>query len=135
MQQQTNELLRMQTQEYIEYIGKLVEFASIMSKAFYVIIPLGTAAVKKGFFDRMSSLLNPAREISVKSRDFEQAREELLKRINQVSGGLGQVGLKTISLDTEELIELVYNSYNMDTASPLKIKNIDELDLTKQQQQ
>src|SRR3954470_10763128 len=27
MQQQTNELLRMQTSEYIEYIGKLIEFA------------------------------------------------------------------------------------------------------------
>src|SRR3990167_8041994 len=40
MQQQTNELLRLQTQEYIEYISKLIEFASIMNKTFYVIIPL-----------------------------------------------------------------------------------------------
>src|SRR3990167_9568631 len=88
MQQQTNELLRIQTQEYIEYIGKLVEFASIMNKTFYVTIPLGTAATKSGFFEKLTNLINPAREISMKSRDFEKAREELSKRVNQVTSGL-----------------------------------------------
>jgi type IV secretory pathway VirB4 component len=131
MQQQTNELLRLQTQEYIEYISKLIEFASIMNKTFYVIIPLGTGAVKSGIFDKISNLFNPAKEISIKSRDFEKAREELSKRVNQVSSGLAQMGLKTIQLSTEELIELMYNSYNMDTASPLKIKNVDDLDITR----
>lgn len=131
MQQQTNELLRMQTQEYVEYIEKLIEFASIMNKTFYVIIPLGTGAVKKGIFEKFTNLFNPAKEISIKSRDFEKAREELLKRVNQVTSGLAQMGLKTIALSTEELVELVYNSYNMDTASPIKIKSIDELDIVK----
>jgi hypothetical protein len=131
MQQQTNELLRMQTQEYVEYIEKLVEFASIMNKTFYVIIPLGTGAVQKGFFERLTSLFNPAREISLKSKDFEIEREELNKRINQVSSGLAQMGLKTILLNTEELIELIYNSYNMDTSTPIKIRSIDELDISR----
>ncbi|HEX9502784.1 MAG TPA: hypothetical protein VF974_00485 [Patescibacteria group bacterium] len=132
MQQQTNELLRMQTQEYVEYIEKLIEFASIMNKTFYVIIPLGTGAVKKGFFEKFTNLFNPAKEISIKNRDFEKAREELLKRVNQVTTGLAQMGLKTIALNTEELIELVYNSYNLDTASPIKIKSIDELDIARE---
>jgi type IV secretory pathway VirB4 component len=131
MQQQTNELLRMQTAEYVEYIGKLVEFASIMNKTFYVIIPLGNSGVKTGFMERVTNLFNPAREISMKSRDFEKAREELSKRISQVTSGLSQMGLKTIALSTEELIELVYNSYNLDTASPIKIKNVDELDINR----
>ncbi len=131
MQQQTNELLRMQTQEYIEYVGKLVEFASIMNKTFYVIIPLGTLAMKTGFFDSIANLFNPAKEISVKSREFEKSREELEKRVNQIIGGLGPMGLKTILLNTEELLELVYNSYNLDNAAPIKIKNIDQLDLNK----
>ncbi|MBX4191624.1 MAG: hypothetical protein KW804_02395 [Candidatus Doudnabacteria bacterium] len=130
MQQQTNELLRMQTQEYVEYIEKLIEFASIMNKTFYVIIPLGTAAVKKGFFDNLMRLFNPAKEISIKNRDFVSAREELLKRINQVATSLSQMGLRTIALNTEELIELVYNSYNLDTTSPIKIKSVDELDIS-----
>jgi type IV secretory pathway VirB4 component len=130
-QQQTNELLRVQTQEYIEYISKLIEFASIMNKSFYVIIPLSTGAVKTGLIQKITNLFNPAREISLKSHDFEQAREELLKRINQVVSGLAQMGLKTIALNTEECIELIYNSYNMDTATPIKITNVDELDINK----
>src|SRR3989338_4978029 len=40
---QTNELLRIQMTEYIEYIGKLVEFANIMSKNFYVVVPFSSA--------------------------------------------------------------------------------------------
>src|SRR5882724_7180748 len=60
-QQQTNELLRIQTQEYVEYVSKLVEFASIMNKSFYVVIPLGTASVKTGFVQKIANLFNPAR--------------------------------------------------------------------------
>jgi type IV secretory pathway VirB4 component len=129
MQQQTNELLRMQTQEYVEYISKLVEFASIMNKTFYVIVPLSTNASKPGIMDQISNLFNPTRQISIKSRDFEKAREELLKRVSQVVTGLAPLGLKTIELNTEELLELIYNSYNLDSASLIKIKSIDELDL------
>ncbi len=129
MQQQTNELLRMQTQEYIEYVSKLVEFASIMSKTFYIIVPLGTGSVKTGFMQQISNLLNPTREIKVKAREFELAREELQKRVSQVVNSLSSIGLKTIALNTEELIELVYNSYNMDNAAPIKIKSIEELDI------
>ncbi len=56
MEQQTNELLRVQTSEYIEFIGKLVENASIMSKSFYVVVPFNAALIGKstggvgGFF-------------------------------------------------------------------------------------
>lgn len=128
-QQQTNELLRMQTQEYIEYITKLIEFASIMNKTFYVVIPLTTAAMKTGFLSKFNNLFSPAAEISVHQSDFETAREELNKRVNQVSGGLASMGLKTIILNTEELVELMYNSYNLNTATPIKIKSIDDLDL------
>jgi type IV secretory pathway VirB4 component len=129
MQQQTNELLRMQTQEYIEYISKLIEFASIMNKTFYVVIPLTTAAVKTGFMSRISNLFSPGRAISGKALDFEKGREELSKRVNQISSGLASMGLKTISLKTEELVELMYNSYNLNTATPVKIKSIEDLDL------
>jgi type IV secretory pathway VirB4 component len=130
MQQQTNELLRMQTQEYIEYVAKLIEFASIMNKTFYVVIPLTSGAGKKGgIMSSITSLFNPADKISGQSRSFENAREELSKRTNQVSAGLASMGLKTILLTTEELVELAYNSYNLNTASPIHIKSVEDLDL------
>lgn len=132
MQQQTNELLRMQTQEYIEYIGKLIEFASIMNKTFYVVVPLTTSAVKIGVVSKVMNLFSPAGEISVKKRDFDRIRGELMERVNQVGSGLGSMGLKTLSLNTEELVELIYNSYNLNTASPIKIKSVEDLDLASQ---
>jgi type IV secretory pathway VirB4 component len=130
MQQQTNELLRLQTQEYIEYVSKLIEFASIMTKTFYVVIPLSVGATKTGFLSKISNLFNPAQEISLKQRDFDAAFEELSKRVNQVSSGLSGMGLKSILLTTEELVELMYNSYNLSSASSIKIKSIEDLELT-----
>ncbi len=129
MQQQTNELLRMQTQEYIEYIGKLIEFASIMNKTFYVVVPLTTAGVKSGFMSKVTNLFSPAKQIAGKSLEFENAREELSKRVNQIVSGLSAMGLKTLVLSTEELIELMYNSYNLNTASAIRIKSVEDLDI------
>lgn len=130
MQQQTNELLRLQTQEYIEYVGKLIEFASIMNKTFYVVIPYTTAVMKTGFMAKFTNLLSPSTDIKLHESSFETSREELSKRVGQVTGGLSAMGLKTIGLNTEELIELMYNSYNLDTASPIKIKSVSDLDLS-----
>lgn len=130
MQDQTNELLRLQTQEYIEYVGKLVEFASIMNKTFYVIVPFSVEAANTGFMSRLSTLFNPAGAIKLKKEDFERNRETLMQRMDQINNELGGMGLRTITLNTEELIELVYNSYNLNTASTIRIKSVEELEMT-----
>jgi type IV secretory pathway VirB4 component len=131
MQQQTNELLRLQTQEYIEYISKLIEFASIMNKTFYIVIPYSVEAVKTNFLSRLGILFNPAGNIKLQKEDFEKHRETLAQRVDQVSGELAGMGLRTISLNTEELVELMYNSYNLNTASPIRIKHIEELEMVR----
>lgn len=128
MQQQTNELLRLQTQEYIEYITKLVEFVSIMNKNFYIVVPLSTGLVNEGFFHKLGNLFNPVGAVSVKQSEFEGHKAELNQRISQIVSTLGSLGLKTIVLNTEELIELLYSSYNLDSASPIKGKQIEEMD-------
>jgi type IV secretory pathway VirB4 component len=130
MQQQTNELLRLQTQEYIEYIAKLIEFASIMNKTFYVIVPFSVEAVKSNFLGRIGMLFNPAGNIKMKKEDFEKNREILMQRASQVSGELGSMGLRTLILSTEELVELLYNSYNLNSATPVKIRSIEDLSVS-----
>ena len=129
MQTQTNELLRLQTQEYIEYVAKLIEYASIMNKTFYVIVPYSSGVIKQGFISRLGQILNPAKGISAKKESFLQDRELLHQRLNHVSGSLGGMGLRTVALNTEELIELVYNSYNLNMAAPIKIGSIEDLEL------
>jgi type IV secretory pathway VirB4 component len=129
MQNQTNELLRLQTQEYIEYVAKLIEFASIMNKTFYVVVPYSEVAIKTGFLNSLSKLFNPAGSIKVSEEDFEKQKEHLDQRVEQVSGELSGMGLRTLILNTEELVELLYNSYNLNTSSPMRIKSIEELEL------
>ncbi|HEX5430293.1 MAG TPA: hypothetical protein VFX17_04455 [Patescibacteria group bacterium] len=131
MQKQTNELLRLQTQEYIEYIAKLIEFASIMNKTFYVVVPFSPFITKEGFMQKINNFINPVKNISLKKQEFDSHREQLLQRVNQITSGLSAMGLHTLILNTEELVELLYNSYNVDMASPIQIKKIDELDLVK----
>jgi type IV secretory pathway VirB4 component len=129
MQTQTNELLRMQTQEYIEYVGKLIEFASIMNKTFYVVVPYSGVTANEGFMKRLSQLLNPVSGISAKEQGFEQHRELLYQRVLHITASLGSMGLRSLVLSTEELIELLYNSYNLNTSSPLKIKSVADLEM------
>lgn len=134
-QGQSNELLRLQTQEYIEYIGKLVEFASIMNKTFYVVVPYTSGvAIQRGFIHTLSKMFNPVSTISSKKLAFETNRELLMQRVAQITGGLGGMGLRTIVLSTEELLEMLYNSYNLSSSSGIKIKNIEELDLAQGEQ-
>lgn len=134
MQNQTNELLRLQTQEYIEYVAKLIEFASIMNKTFYVVVPYSPFITKAGILQKISNIINPVKGIKLKKEEFEAHREELMQRTNQITGALSAMGLHTILLDTEELVELLYNSYNLDNASPIQIKKIEDLDLVKPQE-
>src|SRR3989344_2418570 len=81
---QTNELLRIQMNEYIEYIGKLIEFANIMAKTFYVIVPFSSQPVRETFLSKVTGFLNPAAGIATNQEDFERAKIKLDERVNKV---------------------------------------------------
>ena len=42
--------------------------------------------------------------------------DEMKKRVDSITGGLFQIGIKSVQLNTKELSELYYNFYNPDTA-------------------
>lgn len=127
---QTNELLRIQMAEYIEYVARLVEYASIMNKNFYVVISYSAnAPMKESFFGRVTKMFNPASVLALKEEDFEKGKERLEERLNLVVGGLGGMGLRTLVLTTPDLIELLYQSYNLETASPLHAQELEEIDI------
>ncbi|TSA44733.1 hypothetical protein D4R52_03760 [bacterium] len=128
---QTNELLRIQMAEYIEYIAKLIEFASIMSKNFYVIVPYSAQPVKETWGSKIRKVFNPVAGIAVRQGDFDKAKIKLDERLQHVTGELGTMGLRSIVLGTEELIELVYQSYNLGASAPLNTGEVEELELEK----
>lgn len=110
---QTNELLRMQTQEYIEFIDRLVESANVMNKNFYVIVPYNNSIkpTSTGFLGKLFGS-GKTQEIADREANLISARKQLDERANTVANALSGSGLRVVRLGTDQLIELVYNSYN-----------------------
>lgn len=123
---QQNPLLQRQTFEYIEYISRLVEYADIMEKEFYVVVPQDAFGKEKQSFVR--SFLNnifPEDNVSkVKERhkQFEELKKRLSQRVNTVRSGLEGCNLRVTPLSTEELIALFYDAYNPLTSRSQKFE-------------
>lgn len=130
--QQTNDLLRMQTSEYRQYIAELVELADLMSKRFYVVVPYTTLERKrKGYFSGFKALFSAATTIRLKNEDFQKNKVELFKRVDLVIEGLGGIGgLKSVVLDTQGLIELFYTTYNPQTSDQQPLAQMKEINVS-----
>lgn len=132
-EKQTNPLLQRQTFEYAEYIQKLIEYANIMEKEFFVIVPYDPyRAEKMNIFQKFLHWLNPKdsiNEIRRRHQEFEQLRKGLNQRINVVKSSLENCGLKVEQLTTSQLIEFFYKIYNPETSRQEKIKNLKDIDI------
>lgn len=130
-----NMLLALLMDDYIGYIERLALQTNIMDKKFYVVVPyfpvVGTdtgIAQSKNFFSGLIELFNKTEShVVINEPDLEKAKDELRNRIQAVLGGLQQCGIQGLPLDTQELIELYYDTYNPDTATRQQLKNFDEM--------
>ena len=106
---QQNELLKVQTTGYRQFIEELIGSGSIMTKSFYVVIPFYMAAVSAS---KKSG--NPLRVQLPKltEEEFQRCKAQLWQRIEFVALGLKRCGLKTVPLTTTELIELFWALYH-----------------------
>jgi len=121
---QNNQLLQTQTLDYTEFVRELIGMANIMSKNFYVVLPYTQSIQAKGGL--LSRLF---RKTTGPTSLFAEAKEELLRRANLVANGLGSLGLSNALLNTEELIDLFYATYNPDTAKRQKLFNVSNVDI------
>jgi len=104
---QKNELLKIQTAEYRSFIEQIVANGSIMSKNFYIVVP----------YFPMTELTNvPGMGKDDKSglteKKFQTGKYQLLQRMEYVSLGIRRCGLKSASLGSEELIELLWGLHH-----------------------
>ncbi|OIO53378.1 hypothetical protein COT40_01560 [Candidatus Peregrinibacteria bacterium CG08_land_8_20_14_0_20_41_10] len=135
-QKQDNPLLKKQTFEYLEYVRRLIEYSNIMSKKFYMIIPYDrdTSLLSKNIFTQFWEEVNPpdsAAKYQQRLKEFESMRKELSQRVLVVRTALENVGLKNKRLNTQELIELFYNTYNPLTARNQKVNTLENSRLQK----
>lgn len=119
---QDNMLLNVLMEQYLDFVDALAEEANIMEKSFYIVIPYhpeGDAAKlveqSKGFFSRIFGGSGPI-VTKIDQQTYNKAKDELNNRVESVTSGLYQVGIQSSRLNTKELGELYYNSYNPDTS-------------------
>lgn len=115
--EQENDLLRIQTIEYINFIKDFVANTNIVSTDFYVVIPLELAeTIGKtggggggGLLAFLGLGKTPAK---MGAKQFLHYKTQLLQRVEFIKTGLHRFGLTTGLLTTEELIMLYWNLYN-----------------------
>jgi len=126
--EQTNELLKIQTAEYIQYITEFISMSRIMNKHFYVVVTYNPLSDKqKRFISRFIDVLRPATLIKMKGEKFLLRRSELTRRVEDIINGLSSTGLNAVQLDTQSLIELFYNTYNPGTSANQKMVDVNQL--------
>lgn len=130
-----NMLLALLMDDYIGYITVLSQQTNIMDKMFYIVIPFfphidvqKALSQSKNFISGLTALFSSNdQHVVINEDDLEKAKTELRNRVQAVLSGLLQCNIQGLPLDTQELIELFYDSYNPDTATRQQLKNFSEL--------
>lgn len=130
--QQVNELLRFQMKEYQNFIKNLTEVSNIMSKYFYIVVPFSPVEnIKGGFLSRITDIFHQKKVAGLQGEAFDTYRVQLMQRVEHVIAGLAPMSVRGTVLRTEELIELLYNSYNPSLFATTLIRNVEGIELEK----
>lgn len=114
---QTGDLMKMQTKEYIEFIKSFTESTNIMTKSFFIVVPYSppmmTSSGSGSIASQFLSNRKNKKEVELdKMKEFEEHRSQLEQRMGVVEQGLVRSGIRAVQLGTEELIELFYKIFN-----------------------
>ena len=125
LKDQPNELMKIQTKEYIGFVKNFTDNTEIMKKGFFVVVSYSPTFLKNkggnpllGIFGKKDK-----NKVVVETQDaFEENRSQLEERMAVVEQGLARCGIRMARLGTEEVIELFYKIFNPgDTEKPMQM--------------
>ncbi|MCD5396855.1 MAG: hypothetical protein LRZ98_01835 [Candidatus Pacebacteria bacterium] len=112
LKEQTHEVIKLQTIEYIAFIKNFINAVNIMEKQFFLVISY-KAAISETSENPLFSLLKKKKDDKKSTKMmFEESRNQLEQRVNLATVGLIKTGVKVKKLDTEASLELFYNIFN-----------------------
>lgn len=121
--EQKTELMRIQLREYIAFVRSFTDQANIMTKSFYIVVPYAprvSAARAVSFLHHEGAAAKSASAATL----FEEDRAQLEQRLALVVGGLSGTGVRAAPLGTEEVIELLYRSFNPgELENPIRLES------------
>jgi len=124
----SNDLLKAQIRDYRGFVGELVDLGEIMQKRFYVVVPYDPVADKKqNFWTKLSAAIMPASVVTLSAKASKERLYHLNQRVSIIQGGLTGMGLQSVVLDTQSLIELYYTVYNPDVFDTQKLVDLNKL--------
>ena len=97
---QTTELMKIQVQEYIDFIKTFVENSNIMTKTFFLVVPYAAAIVNKGNNPITRMLPGNKKTAPTANDTFEESRSQLEQRVGVVEQGLVRCGVRVAELGT-----------------------------------
>jgi hypothetical protein len=118
LKEQSEQLLKIQTKEYIQFIRSFTDEVNIMTKTFFIVVPYSATIIKGGNpIENLMGGIAPKKQVenTKKAMDlasFEEKRSQLDQRVGVVIGGLGGLGLRSTQLKTDEIVELFYKTFN-----------------------
>lgn len=124
-----NELIKIQANEYSNFIKELSDLANIMSKKFYIVIPFYAYEnpSKTGVIDSFKSLIgkSSSKTRKIDEKTMETYKAQMLQRVELVFDGLVGLGLRATVPKGDELTNLFYQLYNPEVkASPIESETI-----------
>ncbi len=126
LKEQKNELLKIQTREYMEFIKSFTETVNIMTKSFFIAVPYSPSIIQ-GQGGVLGKLFGNKKGSEQKrdNENFEENRVQLEQRVEVVVQGLTRLGVRSVPLGTEELVELYYKLFNPgDTEKPINVTQV-----------
>jgi len=116
--EENNDLLKIQLEEYLNFVKSFVKSNAIMAKSFFVIVPYDPAELKeaaKGFLPKFlgGKVVSTETTETGENKDLlESHHNQLQQRVDEIVTNLREAGLRAITLEDSELIELYYDYYN-----------------------
>jgi len=130
-QKEENDLLKIQMQDYIDFLSRLVNEINLMDRSYYVIVshskePAAAASQKTNFFDKIFGS-KKLQETVYTTQEFAKLLEIIKNKAYSVVSYLDSMGISSSVLKTEELIELYYNTYNPEEASTEQVTEMENI--------
>lgn len=109
---ETKKEIKIQIQKYRQFIEETVARNNVLDKKFYLVIPM--SALELGVKQALTSAFSRKKLPFDKSYILQKAKTNLYPKRDHILRQLTRLGLKGRQLNSQELIQLFFNTYNPD---------------------
>jgi len=133
LEAQRNRNLKELTSKYKSFIQELITKNDVLDKRFYVVIPYGVVSISSigspfGAFKKLFGIQEKRVRVDVESI-LVKAKTNLYPKRDSLIREFKRVGIKAEQLNSKELLELYYNTYNAGVSGNQKMR-LDSSDYT-----